>query len=199
MVLDHVWSILTNGGSASIGPPIRQAAGRAGCSLHPAARRGQPGVSENGRIAGLVRVCRCSRAIYASKSAVPRAGSSQALLNRGLRVIGIDPADMDPRVVAHPNFDPEETRAHVRRREFRKVRWLTADMQSRPRDTLDTVEAIVTHREVHVDGLLLTLKLMDGAPAMEVPEYLKRVLSWGYGRSKRASCITIATIFASPR
>ena len=110
-------------------------------------------------------------------------GSSQALLNRGLRVIGIDPADMDPRVVAHPNFEHWKKRgADVRRREFRKVRWLTADMNVAPRYTLDTVEAIVTHSEVHIDGLLLTLKLMDGTPAMEVPEYLKRVSSWGYAQ-----------------
>jgi 23S rRNA (cytidine2498-2'-O)-methyltransferase len=110
-------------------------------------------------------------------------GSSQALLNRGLHVIGIDPADMDPRVVAHPNFEHWKKRgADVRRREFRKVRWLTADMNVAPSYTLDTVEAIVTHSEVHVDGLLLTLKLMDGTPAMEVPEYLKRVSSWGYAQ-----------------
>jgi len=110
-------------------------------------------------------------------------GSSQALLNRGLRVIGIDPADMDPRVIAHPNFEHWKKRgADVRRREFRKVRWLTADMNVAPSYTLDTVEAIVTHREVHIDGLLLTLKLMDGSPAMEVPEYLKRVSSWGFAQ-----------------
>ena len=108
-------------------------------------------------------------------------GSSQALLNRGLRVIGIDPADMDPRVVAHPNFEHWKKRgADVRRREFRKVRWLTADMNVAPRYTLDTIEAIVTYRDVHVDGLLLTLKLMDGVPALEAPEYLERIRSWGY-------------------
>lgn len=110
-------------------------------------------------------------------------GSSQALLDRGLHVIGIDPADMDPRVTANPNFEHWKKRgADVRRREFRKVRWLTADMNVAPQYTLDTVEAIVTHREVNVEGLLLTLKLMDGAPALAVPEYLERVRSWGYRR-----------------
>ena len=113
---------------------------------------------------------------------MPRAAST-ALLNRGLRVMGIDPADMDPAVVAHPNFEHWKKRgADVRRREFRKVRWLTADMNVAPRYTLDTVEAIVTHSEVHIDGMLLTLKLMDGTPAMEVPEYLKRVSAWGYAQ-----------------
>ena len=88
---------------------------------------------------------------------------------------------MDPRVLEHPNFEHWKKRgADVRRREFRKVRWLTADMNVAPQYTLDTVEAIVTHREVHVEGLLLTLKLMDGSPVLAVPEYLERIRSWGY-------------------
>lgn len=108
-------------------------------------------------------------------------GASQALLNRGLHVVGIDPADMDERVLANPNFEHWKKRgADVRRREFRKIRWLTVDMNVAPSYTLDTVEAIVTHRDVHIDGLLLTLKLMDGTPALAVPEYLDRVRSWGY-------------------
>ncbi len=108
-------------------------------------------------------------------------GSSQALLNRGLHVVGIDPADMDERVLAHPNFEHWRKRgADVRRREFRKIRWLTADMNVAPRYTLDTVEAIVTHGDVHVEGILLTLKLMDGAPALDAPDFLTRVRSWGY-------------------
>jgi 23S rRNA (cytidine2498-2'-O)-methyltransferase len=111
-------------------------------------------------------------------------GASQALLNRGLHVVGIDPADMDPRVLANPNFEHWKKRgADVRRREFRKMRWLTADMNVAPSYTLDTVEAIVTHRDVHIEGLLLTLKLMDGSPALEVPEYLERVQSWGYAQA----------------
>ncbi len=40
-------------------------------------------------------------------------GSSQALLNHGLHVIGIDPADIDPVVVAHPNFEHWKMRARM--------------------------------------------------------------------------------------
>ncbi|MHB1033169.1 MAG: SAM-dependent methyltransferase [Pirellulales bacterium] len=108
-------------------------------------------------------------------------GASQALLNRGLLVTGIDPAAVHPSVLAHPNFVHIQKRgADVRRREFRKTRWLTADMNVAPSYTLDTVEAIVTHREVHVQGLLLTLKLLEWSLAAEVPEYLARVRSWGF-------------------
>ena len=108
-------------------------------------------------------------------------GASAALLNRGLLVTGIDPAEVDPRVVEHPNFVHIRKRgADVRRREFRKTRWLFADMNVAPHYTLDTVEAIVTHAEVRVRGLLLMLKLLDWNLAAEVPSYLSRVRGWGY-------------------
>ncbi len=103
------------------------------------------------------------------------------LLNRGATVIGVDPADMDERVLAHPRFTHIKKRgSDVRRREFRKVRWLTADINIAPNYTLDTVEAIVTHSEVHVQGVLLTLKLLDWSLTGEIPVYLDRVRSWGF-------------------
>jgi 23S rRNA (cytidine2498-2'-O)-methyltransferase len=109
-------------------------------------------------------------------------GASECLLDRGLTVLGIDPAQVDPRVLAHPNFKHLKMRgADVRRREFRGVTWLAADMNVAPRYTLDTVEAIVTHPSVRVRGLLLTLKLLTWSLAAEIPAYLARVRSWGYG------------------
>jgi 23S rRNA (cytidine2498-2'-O)-methyltransferase len=108
-------------------------------------------------------------------------GASQALLNRGLKVIGIDPARVDPRVASHPNFTHVQKRgADVRRREFRGVAWLAADMNVAPSYTLEVVEAIVTHREVNIRGLLLTLKLLEWKLAEHIPEYLDRVRRWGY-------------------
>jgi len=108
-------------------------------------------------------------------------GSSQALLARGFFVAGIDPAEMAPAVLAHPRFTHIRRRSpQVPRREFRKVRWLTADMNVAPNYTLDSVEAIVTHAEVSVRGMLLTLKLPDWDLARCVPEYLDRIRSWGY-------------------
>jgi 23S rRNA (cytidine2498-2'-O)-methyltransferase len=109
-------------------------------------------------------------------------GASQALLAHGLRVIGIDPARVDPRVLADPNFTHIQKRgADVRRREFRGVAWLAADMNVHPDMTLDTVEGIVTHPTVTIRGLLLTLKMLEWKLAKNVPEYLARVRSWGYG------------------
>jgi 23S rRNA (cytidine2498-2'-O)-methyltransferase len=108
-------------------------------------------------------------------------GASQALLARGLIVTGIDPAEMAPAVLNHPRFTHIRRRStQVRRRDFRKIRWLTADMNVAPNYTLDAVEAIVTHAEVNIRGLLLTLKLADWGLADGVPQWLDRVRSWGY-------------------
>ena len=108
-------------------------------------------------------------------------GASEALLKRGLSVVGIDPAEMDPAILAHPRFTHIRKRGHeVRRREFAKARWLAADLNVAPSYTLDTVEAIVTHRGVNIRGLILTLKLPEWNLAEQIPEYLDRVRSWGY-------------------
>jgi 23S rRNA (cytidine2498-2'-O)-methyltransferase len=108
-------------------------------------------------------------------------GSCQALLNRGLVVTGVDPAEVHPDVLANPNFTHIRKRAaDVRRREFRKTRWLVADMNVAPEYTLDAVESIVTHDEIDVSGMLLTLKLLDWSLADELPAYLQRIHSWGF-------------------
>jgi len=108
-------------------------------------------------------------------------GAAEALLDRGLRVTGIDPAAVDPRVAEHPRFTWVQKKAQqVRRRFFRPFHYLVADMNVAPRYTLDSVEAIVTHPEVNVRGLLLTLKLTDWQLADELPEYCARISNWGY-------------------
>jgi 23S rRNA (cytidine2498-2'-O)-methyltransferase len=108
-------------------------------------------------------------------------GASQALLGRGMIVTGIDPAEMHADVLKDPHFAHLRRRStQVRRREFRKIRWLTVDMNVAPSYTLDAVEAIVQHPQVSIRGMILTLKLPDSRLAAEVPEYIERVKSWGY-------------------
>jgi 23S rRNA (cytidine2498-2'-O)-methyltransferase len=108
-------------------------------------------------------------------------GASQALLARGWNVTGIDPAEMAPIVLENPRFTHIRRRStQVRRREFRKIRWLTVDMNVAPNYTLDAVEGIVTHPEVNVRGILLTLKLPEWNLAAQVPDYLARIRGWGY-------------------
>lgn len=108
-------------------------------------------------------------------------GSCQALLDRGLIVTGIDPADMDEALLDQPNFTHVKARgADLKRREYRGVKWLMADSNVAPKHTLDTVENIVTNRRVNVRGMLLTLKLLDWRLAESIPDYIERIRSWGY-------------------
>ena len=110
-------------------------------------------------------------------------GSCQALLDRGCVVTGIDPAEMDPLVLAHPRFTHLRARAKdLKRSTFREFRWLMSDANVAPNYTLDTVEAIVTSPETRIEGLLLTLKLTDPALAAKLPLLHKRIRSWGYAR-----------------
>ncbi|NIL97467.1 MAG: hypothetical protein GTO62_10115 [Planctomycetales bacterium] len=108
-------------------------------------------------------------------------GSTQALLDRGLRVTGIDPANVDPRIAQQKNFWHLRKRAaDVQRKEFSPFQWLIADMNVAPPYTLATVRDIVTHRLVHIRGLLLNLKLADWTMANQLPQYVEEVRSWGY-------------------
>lgn len=108
-------------------------------------------------------------------------GASQALLNLGAKVIGVDPAEMHPLVLGHPRFRHIRRRSkEVRRHEFLDTDWLTCDINLPPNYTLDAVEAIVAYPGVRLQGLLLTLKLIDWSLAEELPAYLDRVRSWGF-------------------
>jgi 23S rRNA (cytidine2498-2'-O)-methyltransferase len=108
-------------------------------------------------------------------------GASQALLDRGCFVTGIDPANVDPVLREHPRFRHLKKRgADVRRSEFHGVRWLVADMNIAPQATLAEVEPIVTHPGVTIRGLVLTLKLSDWNLAEQIDDFVARVRGWGY-------------------
>jgi 23S rRNA (cytidine2498-2'-O)-methyltransferase len=108
-------------------------------------------------------------------------GAAQALLDRGAKVIGVDPAAVDPVVLAHPNFRHIRRRGkEVRRSELRDARFLFADMNVAPNYTLDTVEAIVTNEKVHIDAMALTLKLIEWELAEQIDVYLDRIRGWGF-------------------
>jgi 23S rRNA (cytidine2498-2'-O)-methyltransferase len=108
-------------------------------------------------------------------------GAAAALLELGLTVHGVDPAEMDEEVLGHPNFIHHRKRAaDLKRREFRDVKWLFADPNIAPHEMLDSIEEIVTHREVHIRGMVLTAKLSEWSVAEQIPDFLERVRSWGY-------------------
>lgn len=113
-------------------------------------------------------------------------GSCQALLDRGLSVTGVDPAEMDEALLKNPYFTHVRGRAKdLPRKSFSRFRWLASDASVAPNYTLDTIEAIVSHRSVNIEGLMLTLKLPKWELAENIPLYNKRIRSWGY-RNVRA-------------
>ncbi|MDO4550901.1 MAG: SAM-dependent methyltransferase [Planctomycetia bacterium] len=108
-------------------------------------------------------------------------GATQVLLSRGCRVIGVDPAEMHPDVMKEKRFTHVRSKiAFVSRAVFKKVRWLTCDINVPPNYTLDVIESIVSHRLVNVRGMLLTLKFPDWRMGLQVEEYLERIRCWGY-------------------
>jgi 23S rRNA (cytidine2498-2'-O)-methyltransferase len=110
-------------------------------------------------------------------------GAAQRLLELGLRVIGVDPADMDPEVMQHPHFRHVRARGEdIKRAEYRDARWLLVDSNVRPDRTLLTVEQIVTNRQVDLRGLVLTLKLGTYNAAHRIPGWCHKMAGWGYKR-----------------
>jgi 23S rRNA (cytidine2498-2'-O)-methyltransferase len=110
-------------------------------------------------------------------------GSCLALLERGLLVTGIDPAEMDAAVLAHPSFTHVRARAKdVKRSVFRDCRWLVMDANVEPSYTLDTLDGVLTHGGARPEGLVLTLKLTDAALAERLPALADRIRRHGYRR-----------------
>jgi 23S rRNA (cytidine2498-2'-O)-methyltransferase len=99
----------------------------------------------------------------------------------GLKVIGVDPAEVDATVLEDPRFSHVRRRTiEVPRKLLKGVPWLAADMNVTPTYTLDSVEALVTHRDSSIRGMVLTLKLTDWKLLDEMPAYIERIHSWGY-------------------
>ncbi len=127
-------------------------------------------------------------------------GACQRLLDLGLVVTGVDPAEMDPLIASHERFTHWRSKsAGLKRRQFAKFRWLAADANVAPNYTLDAVEDIVTYPSSAFEGLLLTFKLSSYELAEKMPEYLGRIGSWGFPRvevrqlaSNRRECCVVA-------
>ncbi len=126
-------------------------------------------------------------------------GACALLLESGLRVLGIDPAEMDPEVLAHPNFRHMTARAaDLPLSTYQGAKWLLVDANVRPDQTLGMVEPIVTQPTSTIEGILLTLKLGGIAHADRIPGWIRKVRQWNahdvrvrqLARSKIEVCLT---------
>ena len=106
-------------------------------------------------------------------------GACGRMLELGMRVTGIDPADMDPRIAKHPRFRHIRARGgDLPRKEFRGADWLFVDSNVRPEKTIVTVQNIVTHRDSQFRGLLITMKLGDYTAAPRIENWKRSIESW---------------------
>jgi 23S rRNA (cytidine2498-2'-O)-methyltransferase len=114
-------------------------------------------------------------------------GATFALLQRGLDVIGIDPAAMDPAVLA---FGPGRFRhlkkgvLDVTRTDLGSVgaiHWVLLDMNVPPQIALASLEHVGRLIERPL-GAFLTLKLNRWRIAAEIPGFLERIQAMGFDR-----------------
>ncbi len=114
-------------------------------------------------------------------------GASLALLEKGVNVIGIDPAEMDRVVLRFPEF------SHVRRGVLNieghdldvfdaPPEWILLDMNVAPNTALNSIDHIlsVIRRPERTQGLILTLKLNDWSYVSEIRFYLNRIYDYGF-------------------
>lgn len=108
-------------------------------------------------------------------------GCCELLLEKGAKVIAIDPGEMEAVLLSNPNFTHIRRRGHeVKKRDFQNVKWLFADLNMDPNYTLNIVEEIVVHDATDIKGLVLTMKLADWNLVENVPDYMKRVREMGF-------------------
>lgn len=108
-------------------------------------------------------------------------GASYALLQRGLRVVGIDPGRMDPRVLHHPRYEHISKPVNQVPRETLpdRIQWLLLDMNVSPSVSLFAVDRLATRMREHLLGVLLTLKLNQWKIADELPYMMEHLRAMG--------------------
>jgi 23S rRNA (cytidine2498-2'-O)-methyltransferase len=111
-------------------------------------------------------------------------GAAYALLARGLEVIGIDPGEMAPGVLAHPRF--RHIRSLAGRSPARELpdsaQWVLLDVNTHPEIALHEAEVIVRHYPDSLLGVLFTLKLNEWKMAAEIPSWRGKVRAMGMTR-----------------
>ncbi|MFM8414605.1 MAG: SAM-dependent methyltransferase [Planctomycetota bacterium] len=108
-------------------------------------------------------------------------GACQRLLEAGLRVVGVDPAVIDPAVAALPGFTHWRMRARdVPLARFAGTDWLVADMNIDPKSTLSALGRVATAKGVRLSGIVATLKIPNWSRAAELPGWLDAFRAWGF-------------------
>jgi len=107
-------------------------------------------------------------------------GASWSLLQRGLEVVGVDPGEMDPRILAHPRFRHVKNSINVLPPSAlpQRADWIIADMNTTPNLTLRSARALVMRCLPR--AMVLTIKLKTWDLARHVPTWIAEVERWGF-------------------
>lgn len=102
-------------------------------------------------------------------------GASWALLQRGMKVIGVDTAAMDPLVLAHPGFQHLRTTAGDLPRSAlpAQIDLLASDMNLHPGLVLRYIERLAAMTQPR--WLILTLKINDADVEAQIPALLQQL------------------------
>lgn len=119
-------------------------------------------------------------------------GAVFALLEMGLKVVGVDPGAMDARVTQHRDFVhlqmPISQVSAEDLEENGPVRWLLLDMNVSPQVSFASVERVLELLEEpgrgELRGLLLTIKLNQWRIAREIPLMLERLRELGFADAR---------------
>jgi 23S rRNA (cytidine2498-2'-O)-methyltransferase len=114
-------------------------------------------------------------------------GAAYALARRGVTVHGVDPGEMDAKVLAF--VGPGGARVHHLRETLASVRWemlpravdwLLLDVNLAPPVALHGLARLVPAWKKKLRGAVLTLKMNDAAMRRGLPTWLERVAGFGF-------------------
>ena len=139
-------------------------------------------------------------------------GAAYALARRGLSVIAVDPADMDPRALAFEGpagaritHLPIAMGALGKELVARPVHWLLMDVHLAPQVALRGVSRIVRMLGPSLRGVVFTLKLNDWAFAERIDTFVGQVAAMGVHAPRARQLAThrqeiaIAGLMSTPR
>jgi 23S rRNA (cytidine2498-2'-O)-methyltransferase len=113
-------------------------------------------------------------------------GAAYALLRRGVSVVAVDPASMDPRLFEYPAPSGarlthlDVTMAQLRREMLpRRVEWLLLDVHLAPQVALRAARKVAAWLRETLVGAVLTLKLNDWSLADRLQSFLAQAREMG--------------------
>ncbi len=109
-------------------------------------------------------------------------GASQFLLENDLKVYGVDPAEMDPKIVRHRNFRHYKMAFETITSETFKqdIDWIISDVNLPP--TIVMREVVRMHDFMAPKGLVLTLKINEVKHLRLLWDFIDQVSGLGYER-----------------